>query len=452
MKRVCACAAAAIALLCPVSIQANWGSVAGGSVATGNFKPYGTAQVEMLKEDLHVRLHRNRASVEVNYIFHNTAGAVDIRAGFPSLGVQLEDVKHHEIEEYTISVDKTPVSFTTEKGDPAALISLYDAKFKSMGEFDEYPKDKRPELLEWLASTVHFDAGQTRKIHITYESLYAYCSGGYSEDSDSCDDRFAYVLATGAAWKGPIVDGQVTIEGAGINVDSISIDPKGRFQKTGKSYTWKFHNLKPAMADNIVVSLNNRETEIADYEATVVDNGPTRMSYYVHSEGRYSYLSRAFLLSRTSTEQASAPMNVSEKLWDTYWIANNAPGIGESLTLTLKKSSPFDQIGVVSGCSYDKRIWSKHARIKSLEVTVNQEFSKTVTLPDEDLRFSEKIYQTHEWIDLPAHPGDVEQIRLTIRSVYPGKERKAACFEDIVLRKWLSSRPDVIGVDGKPLP
>ena len=165
--------------ICICSIaHANWGSTAGGSVATGSFHAFGTAQVEMQREDLRIRLFRDRAKVEIDYVLRNTGKAVDVRAGFPSLGVRLEDTPHEEIENYNISVDGQPVIFTRESGDPTPFKRLFDAKFRQMGELDEYRIEKRPELLEWLVSTVHFDAGQSRRIHIYYDSLYAYCGGG----------------------------------------------------------------------------------------------------------------------------------------------------------------------------------------------------------------------------------------------------------------------------------
>ena len=125
-------------------VHANWGSTAGGSVATGSFHAFGTDQVEMQREDLRIRLFRDRAKIEIDYVFHNTGAAVDVRAGFPSLGVQLEDVKHREIESYTITADDKPVSFNIESGDPAPFKHLYGSKFREMGELDDYPPDKRP--------------------------------------------------------------------------------------------------------------------------------------------------------------------------------------------------------------------------------------------------------------------------------------------------------------------
>jgi hypothetical protein len=274
-------------------VHANWGSTAGGSVATGSFRAFGTDQVEMQREDLRIRLFRDRARVEIDYILHNTGRAVDVRAGFPSLGVQLEDAKHQEIENYTISADDKAVAFTTESGDPAPFKHLYDAKFREMGELDEYPSDKRPELLEWLVSIVHFDAGQSKHIHIRYESLYAYCGGGYSDDSDDCDDRFAYVLSTATAWKGPIVEGHVTIEAVTVPA-RITTSPTGRFRRQGSTYVWDFRNLKPSSSDDILVNLNDHSSTIAEYGESPSPDAP-QISYYTLEAGRYFYLSRNFV-------------------------------------------------------------------------------------------------------------------------------------------------------------
>lgn len=65
-------------------VHTNWGSTAGGSVATGSFRAFGTDQVEMQREDLRIHLFRDRARVEIDYVLHNTGPAVDVRAGFPS--------------------------------------------------------------------------------------------------------------------------------------------------------------------------------------------------------------------------------------------------------------------------------------------------------------------------------------------------------------------------------
>ncbi|HLJ51228.1 MAG TPA: hypothetical protein VKU01_34705, partial [Bryobacteraceae bacterium] len=62
-------------------LLANWGSDAGGSVASGSFRAYGTSQIEMQSENLTIVLYRDRAKVTVEYVMKNTADAVDVKAG-----------------------------------------------------------------------------------------------------------------------------------------------------------------------------------------------------------------------------------------------------------------------------------------------------------------------------------------------------------------------------------
>ena len=50
----------------------------------------------MCRENLHIRLFRDRAKVEVSYILHNTGPVIDVRAAFPSLGVQTPNEARHE--------------------------------------------------------------------------------------------------------------------------------------------------------------------------------------------------------------------------------------------------------------------------------------------------------------------------------------------------------------------
>ena len=319
-----------------VPVHANWGSTAGGSVGTGNFHAFGTDQVEMQRENLRIRLYRDRAKVEVDYILRNTGPAVDVRAGFPSLGVRLEDVPYEEIEHFTFYADGQPVAFATERGDPALFKRLYVAKFRQMGELDEYPSEKHPEILEWLVSTVHFNAGQSRRIQMSYDSLYAYCGSG-SDDSDDCDDRFVYVLSTAAAWKGPIAEGHVSIEAVTVPANRLILSPDGRFHCKGTICSWEFKNLKPSLSDDIVVSLNNHSSTIAEY-VEGAGGDETEINYYTLEAGRYFYMSRRFV---PHGESASADYSVNQlrkENSEQEWRTAHAPGIGDVLTLAIAPS------------------------------------------------------------------------------------------------------------------
>lgn len=424
------------------SLYANWGGEAGGSVATGTFRPVGTGQVEMLKENLVIRLYRDRAKVEVDYVLHNAGEAIDVKAGFPSLGVKIEDEPHREIEDYSILADGKRVPFTREAGDPAPFKPLYDKRFlDNVTNGEEIPDII---LLDWLVSTVHFNTGETKRIQINYESLYAFSDGGLSEDSDYCDDRFAYLLSTASAWKGPIREGRVTIQAVTVNANKLIILPQGRFLRAAKdSFVWEFHDLKPSMADNIQVDLNNHFSTIFNYE----DNRPEIAdgSWYSFEDPRYYFDSHKYTAQGASSGEDYSAANVRDYDRRTEWRTVHQPGLGESLKLTTKPRAHISQVGIVPGCGEDKQAWFTHSRIKELVVTVNGKYRVTATLPDEYISFRPDSWKGYELVNLPAYPGEATEIQLTIRSVYPGDRDQVTCISEILLRQQLRTRPNVHG-------
>ena len=436
-------------------LRANWGSAAGGSVASGNFRSFGTSQVEMLSEDLVIRLYRDRAKVEIDYILRNTGGPVEVRAGFPSLGVVSPNEKRREIEDYSISANGGAVSYTIEKGDPAPLKGMFEAKFLDM--VDTTDQDESPEgsnmLLEWFTSSMHFDAGEKKHVHISYESVYAYCEGGYSDDADACDDRFAYVLSTAAGWRGPIPEGRVTIEAVTVDPAKLLISPADRFRRKGGKFVWEFRNLKPSQSDDIVVNLNDHYSTVAKYGEADSEGGAQQISYYTAEAGMYSYLSRDFVPHADSSASDYSVENLVSSDHETEWRTVHSPGIGDTLTIAIGKPAHFSQVGVIPGCGANKQEWFSHARIKKIEVSVNGKYSAEAVLPNEYNSFFPESHKAYEWVDLPPYLGSATVIRLTIRSVYPGSSNEVTCIKAVMLRQWLESKPPVKSeIDGHELP
>jgi hypothetical protein len=442
----------ALCILVP-RLSANWGSSANGSVATGNFRAQGTNQVEILREELSIKLYRDHAMVEVEYTMHNIGAAVQVRAGFPSLGLEPQpDEKLREIEDYSFTADGNPVAFSRERGNAKPFRYLYDKKFSQMAEFFAFDPGEEPMLLEWLVSTVPFAADQTRKIRIRYKSIYASCSGGYSDDFEDCDDRFAYVLSTGAAWKGPIQKGRVTIEAMVMDAGKLIITPSGHFQRDGNLFTWEFQNLKPTAADDILVNLNNGSIGIAVYLEHIREHCPP-FEYYVYRKGRYFYLTQNFEASGAGTDADHGSEYLCEDGMYSSWVAPHAPGIGDVVTLRPLKPVHFDEIGIVPACVERKENPMAKARIKSVEVMVNGKSSRTATLADGDAPFDSGWDASHHWVRLPEYAGEAREIQVKILSVYPGSKSQSTCMSDLMLRQWLPSRPNVeSGVDGHKLP
>jgi hypothetical protein len=432
-------------------LYANWGGEAGGSVATGTFKPIGASQVEMLKENLVIRLYRDRAKVDVDYVLHNAGDAVDVTAGFPSLGVEMESTKHREIEDYTIRADGKSVPYARKKGDPAPFKVLYSSEFLDMlGGRAEDDDCSECMLLEWLVSTVHFERGENKRIHIRYESLYAYSDGGFSDDSDYDDDWFRYLLSTAAAWKGPIREGRVIIQAVTVDADKLVVLPKGRFQRTAQGLVWEFHNLKPSMQDNIEVNLNDHRSTIFDYSKDFKTDADGRR--FVAEGGKYYLDSHDYVPHDATGRQDYPAPNVRDYKPKTEWRAVRTPGLGESLMLEIKPPAHITQVGIMPGCGANKAEWFSHSRIKELEVAVNGRYVGKSTLPDEYISFWPDSSKAYEIIDLPPYTGDATEIQLTIRGVYPGTKDQVSCISEVLLRQRLKEKPNVQGVSGEGLP
>jgi hypothetical protein len=436
-------------------LYANWGGDAGGSIATGTFRPIGTNQVEMLKEDLVIRLYRDRALVTVDYTLHNSGGAVDVKAGFPSLGVWIQDptepTEHHEIEKYAISSNGMPVAFMREKGDASPYRAFYTKDLRA--GLDPGVEDGHlPYMfLEWLVSTVHFGSGESKRVRISYESLYAYSDQGYSDDDDFYDDTFRYLLSTGAAWKGPIHEGHVSIQAVTVDPEKLIILPKGRFQRAKNEFAWDFHDLKPSMIDNIQVNLNDRSWTINNDDQNA--EGQADFSRFVEAGGKYYFDSHNYIPYAATEQPDYPPKSVRDYDPLTEWRTLHSPGLGETLILHIKPPAHIDSVGIIPGCGKGKEAWESHSRIKDLEVKVNGEYVVTSTLPDEYISFNPYAAKEYEWVDLPSYPGVATEIALTVRGVYPGVKDRVTCISEVMLRQNLTSKPSVeSGIDGHKLP
>jgi hypothetical protein len=429
-------------------VCANWGGEAGGSVGTGAFKPFGTAQVEMQTEDLTILLYRDHAHVRVEYTLKNTGEAVDLKAGFPCLAAKSAQQNYLEIEDYQLTANGQAIPHKTEPGDLGNWKTLFDAEFlDTMSKYDDSPDAPGSDSktcgqcrIWWLTSTVHFAKGETKQVKIEYQSHYEYNDGGPSNDTYYSNDYFRYLLSTASAWKGPIHEGKVTIQGATIDAASIVIKPQNRFQKTSGGFVWEFTNLKPTLADNVEVSLNNKFYTRFNYGT----DKPGDSSWYSFEGNKYYFDFHGFTAQATSQKAGYAADQIADFANETAWVAGKNGGIGETVTLTLVKPVHVDQFGIVPGYAKSKELYFANNRIEQLEVSVNGGPPKLVTLPDDYIFFGPSSRKGYQLIDL-GYAGEAKTIALTVKKVYPGTRYNDTCISEIMLRRRLAQKPQVQG-------
>jgi hypothetical protein len=430
----------ALFVLCASTLSANWGGEAGGSVATGAFRAVGTDQIEMQNEDLMIRLYRDRAKVQVEYVLRNTGNAVDVTAGFPCLGVATKGSKCVEIEDYQFTADGKAIPYRTEKGDVKNWKRVFDQDMVNIADNVADGLGGTPRML-WLSSTVHFEKGESKNIKIQYESLYEFSEGGYSEDSDWNDDHFRYLLSTANTWKGPIQRGKVTLSAITIDPNSITIKPGNRFRRIPGGFVWEFTNLKPTLDDNIEVCMNNKFSIISNYSS--LDKNES--SWYSFQGNKYYFDFHGYTPKATSEKTGYPVTNINDTKSETAWVAARNGGLNESITLTLTKPEHVNEVAIIPGYAKSKKVYFANNRVQELEVVVNGSHRVTATLPDEYNSFGPYSYKGYELIDLGKYVGDAQTITLTVKKVYPGSKYNDTCISEILLRKRLKQKPQVHG-------
>jgi hypothetical protein len=201
-----------------------------------------------------------------------------------------------------------------------------------------------------------------------------------------------------------------------------------------------------------VVNLNDHLSKIFNYKEDLSESESNGSWYSAEEGGKYFFNSHHYT-AHSATEDRNYPtMNVRDYNRGTEWRTAHSPGLGESLALKITPPVHVDQIGIIPGCGGNKREWSRHSRIKELEIIVNGKYTASATLPDEYISFAPDSWKAYELVNLPEYPGNAINIRLTIRSVYPGNNDQVTCISEVLLRQRLKAKPKVQGVDGKYLP
>jgi hypothetical protein len=222
----------------------------------------------------------------------------------------------------------------------------------------------------------------------------------------------------------------------------IHIKPEGRFRESAEGFVWEFSNLRPTVADDIEVCLNNKASVRFNYE-NWGDEDRFNSSWYSFEDTNYFFDSNYYAVSASSTKEGYPANNVRNFDPNSAWAADKNGGIGESITLTLTKPQHIDQIGIIPGYNKSKKIYFANNRIQQLEIAINGKKTITATLNDEYVSYAS--HNRYQFIDLGPYVGDVASLKLTIKKVYPGSKYKDTCISRLILRKRLKEKPYVHG-------
>lgn len=196
--------------------------------------------IRMVREAVDIKLGKIAGDdwpvfVRCQFQFNNDGPATDATIGFPEAAEAGGD--------------------TSFLGRLKGFKSWVDGK-QAVVKYMPSSKNPKGELAQrykaWYVKKVHFDAGQSR----TVVDVYSARLGVSGDSSGEMSFNFAYILRTGANWKGLIDEAIIRAdESAAGKGYSIEATPSGYKSRNGK-FTWTFKSFKPKQ--DIAVSFARR--------------------------------------------------------------------------------------------------------------------------------------------------------------------------------------------------
>jgi hypothetical protein len=432
------CLVLSLLLLAAKSLEANGGAWQVGVPATGNVaasdKGHST-EVALDEETLTIDLHQEFAVVEVRYRMRNSGGKILQDFFFPverwSSESDSSAQKPPDLEGYRITADNTELKWTN-----------IDSPKKPAPMVDEHWGEFPPATKLWKKSEIPFAPKQTHEVVIRYRADYSGSDGSVSDDEHRSDHLFVYSLSPAATWKGKIANGKVIVNILHPIPEEVEIArPRDRFKKaTDTRYEWTFHDLEPTLDDDLKIVAHPRQDSypVGGYGGDVQSHAE-----YVIEGSHYFLLHSDFDAVASSTLPPEGKRNyevnnVKETSDDVTWAEGAAgDGIGESITLEVKRPLPLAAIMIMPGYrnAENPSLWTKNNRVAELEVTLNGEHSFVAKIPDE--KFSDAYP-----LPIRDYSRPVKTVKLVIKGVHRGTAARDTCISSLRLKTKLAQKPE----------
>lgn len=435
-------------LFLPSLALANGGGYITGVQHTGAFQPIGIDQIEMLSERLEIDLHIEYADIRIDYVLHNPGKKVKIEAGFPSAIATVIDeaaapkgsrtARQPKLENFSLTVDGKAIKVvqTDDKLDLSRQSMTHGVIVNS-----------------WHRVKIDFAEGQTRKVSVKYRNPYHYSDFDISDNGDCDPLSLTYLFSAAGAWHGQIGQGIVKIRNISVPQGQISLSHPKRFTLEGDTYTWSFTDFEPTLEDDLVVitrpsySFSPAVDEVSEDHPWIGRyvgyNAKSDPKTGAKSGGKWEFHRDNYVATASSslvdTERLSYQPTEIGRGRETAWAEGvTGDGVGESITMTLKKSAPIKKVGIVNGYAKSAELYYANNRPAELDVSVNGGKAIRVKLPDEYLK-RERFY-----FDLATGGELVKTVKFTIAKVYNGSQFSDTSISEVVLIQAISKAP-VIG-------
>lgn len=412
-------------------LLANGGGYAKGVVSTSAFQPIGVEQVEMLSERLEIDLHIEYADIRIEYVLHNPGKKITVECGFPAAASNFNMFRAQEtaarkpemLEDFSITADDSKLKVS---------ILPDDAK---LGR--EAQKLDKTSLISWHVVKIPFAAGQTRRVSVSYRNPYHIQRSFVSDDSSVSSPSLTYLFSAAGLWSGPIKQGTVIINATTVKPDRVQLSHPKRFTAEPGCWKWSFTDFEPTLEDDLIIKTGPAKhgfdggylAEGGEWKNDGL-KGAKWSIYAGFTATASSYLKEA-------NGVQHPPGNLTD--WErNAWVEGvDGDGIGEFVTLTLKKPAKVGRVGIQNGYTKSRALYFANNRAAQFNVSVNDGKPFQVEVPDEFLE--DELF----WFDLPKSSAPVKTIKFEIVAVHPGTTYKDTAISDIELLVPLDKTPKI---------
>ena len=407
---------------------ANGGGYTKGVVSTSAFQPIGVEQVEMLSELLEIDLHIEHADIRIEYVLHNPGKKVTVECGFPAV---TEEGNMFAPPPKTAPKPKLLEGFSLLADGKAITAKLREDQAGVPGHTGR-------QIESWHVVKIPFAAGQTRHIQVRYRNPYHCTFYSVSDDWGRSAPSLTYAFSAAALWAGPIKQGTVIVNATSVDPAHVQFNHPKRFIGEKGTWKWSFTDFEPTLEDDLVIETRLDQNGL--HGGYLAEGGDMRDGFPKNARwmkyADFTATASSVLKEPDGTEHKAE--NVSDWGRDTAWVeGQEGDGVGESITLTLKKPAKVSRVGIVNGYAKSRELYTANNRTMNFKVSVNDGQPFNVEIPDEFLQ------EEHFWFDLPKSSALVKTIKLEIDTINPGSTYRDTAISDIRLLVPLENAPKI---------
>lgn len=248
-----------------------------GRVGDG-VQPLSQADVQMLAEEVRVKVFPERSEVEATFTFWNRGPAVNLLVGFPQALAQAE------LERAEFGDDTALHDFRAWVGGRQAPVQLEKAAGGGQGSLagETAPPEggspgspALPPYPAWYTFLLSLTSGEKVEVRNTYWVKNTAWSNGEVETG--------YILQSGATWAGPIGRGRVELVLEGIEPYQVIGARPGNWRlEKENTYVWEFKDWEPDT--DITLHFSNRPGPAAPDPAAPAGGQPAGQATFPRQE------------------------------------------------------------------------------------------------------------------------------------------------------------------------